>query len=57
MSESRSSSCNDLASCSDSSSRIDTSTASDLDLETSKTETVSLLGRLKTPHYAQRSLS
>ena len=42
MSELRSSSSNDLASFSDSSSRIDTSTVSASDSETSKTETVSL---------------
>ena len=46
MSESRNSSSNNLASFSDSSSKIDTSTASASDLEISKTETVSLLSRL-----------
>ena len=49
MSELRSSSSNNLASFSNSSSRIDTSTANASDLETSKMETVSLLNQLKSP--------
>ena len=52
MSESRSSSLSDPAVFSDSSSRIDTSTACSFDLETSKT--VSLLSRLKSPTQGRR---